>query len=359
MSDTDTLHHSETGINPDLPSLPPRRTNQSPKQIFEPNKLNLFPYEEDGKTYEGFVRFSKARLIGVTAREQEDNKGKPHLVVTMNILLNEPEVGIVNDDDTVEMHALVSDSRYDEWQDPNLPKRVNAQQWVQATNTKLVLELVNFLYHKYGWSIQRDLKKRPNSQRKTTDLFVARPSNGRGMSNEERNERYGVPLTSFEVSVNPNYEPGFKNFLEGVESIRSRWEGLRHIEDEALLAEALEIFSQHFHFIGGIYYDNEQKRWWARPVDVGAVEVEDPEGGSQPITFPMYEQRGEELTEDVFADLVQRAEHFEESSEEEGKQTGSPLKLDDVDPKALAKVRAARAVTSQGTDDTPEDEQAF
>lgn len=282
--------------------LPEREiaTIASRKHLYEANKLNTFTFEVDGEEQTGYFRFPRARLIAVTGRVQPTRNSRA-LVITQGIIIDDPEIGLVADGDTLVPHPMHSDPRYSAWQSSNRPKRINAQQWVQAENRDLVMDYVNYLHGFHGFSVTQRPAKREGSQRKTEDLFVARPSNGRDLEGDDRTN-YGVHLNAFEISVNPDYEQGFKNFVSGLEEQRMRWESAFEIEDEALRKQALEQIAQNIHFLGGVYRDDEARTWWARPVDVGMVNITNPLTG-EANDWALYKQRGSELSENLFSAL--------------------------------------------------------
>lgn len=286
--------------------LPEREITQiaSRKHTYEAGKINAFPFELDGEEMTGYFRFERARLIAVTGRVQPTRNTRA-LVVTQGIIIDNPEVGMIGEGDTLIPHPMHTDSRYTAWQVSQRPKRVNAQQWVQAQNRQLVMDYVNYLHNKHEFSITQRPSKREGSQRKTEDLFVARPSNGRDLEGDDRTN-YGVPLNSFEISVNPDYEQGFKSFVDGLEEQRMRWTGAFDIEDDDLRRQALEQIAQNIHFLGGVYRDEEAKTWWARPVDVGMVNITHPDSG-EARDWALYQQRGSELDEDLFGALDEPA----------------------------------------------------
>lgn len=299
MSDTQM---TDEGVNVDTLPLPEREITQlvSRKQLYHANQVNTFTFTEDGEEKLGYFQFKRARLISVTGRVQPTQRSRA-LVVTQGIIIDQPEIGVF-DGDTRVPHPLHTDPRYQAWQASQRPKRINAQQWVQKENKDLVQEYVNYLHREHGFSVIQRPQKREGSQRKTQDLFVARPSNGRDLENENDRSNYGVPLNSFEISVNPDYEQGFNSFAEGLEEQRMRWEAAFEIEDDDLRNSHLEQIAQNIHFLGGVYRDEDARTWWARPVDVGMVSITDPQS-NEDRDWPLYQQRGTELTEDLFSAL--------------------------------------------------------
>jgi len=299
MSDTDEMQ----GIALELPE---REITQiaSRKTTYEVGKVNVFPFDLDGEEKTGYFRFERARLIAVTGRVQQTRNTKA-LVVTQGIIIDNPEIGMLGEGDTLVPHPMHTDPRYAAWQASQRPKRINAQQWVQPQNRDLVMEYVNYLHDKHDFSITQRPSRREGSQRKTEDLFVARPSNGRNLPQDDRSN-YGVALNAFEVSVNPDYEQGFKDFVSGLEEQRMRWEGAFEIEDEDLRRQALEQIAQNIHFLGGVYRDEEARTWWARPVDVGMVNITDPENREN-RDWALYQQRGTKLNEGLFSQLDEPA----------------------------------------------------
>lgn len=283
---------SDTQVLP----LPERDIAQisSRKKLYEAGKVNTFTFEEDGQEHLGYIVFPQARLISVTGRVQATREGNKALVVTQGIIIDEPEIGVIEDDVRIP-HDMITQDRYASWRDERRPKRVNAQQWVQKENRELVRDYVNYLHNEHGFSVIQNPAKREGSQRKTQDLFVARPSGGRDPATTDRNN-YGVPLDSFEISVNPDYEAGFNSFAQGIEEQRARWEAAVQMEDDDLRKAHLEQIAQNIHFLGGVYRDEDTKTWWARPVDVGMVIIDGKE-------FALYQQRGSELTDDLFSEL--------------------------------------------------------
>lgn len=280
---------------PDVLPLPEREgatQYASRKTLYQAGgHLNTYPVTIDGEEMTGYVTFTAARLISVAARVQQSSRGKA-LVVTQGIIIDDPEVGLLKGDVRVP-HPFFGEPRYAAWARSERPKRINAQQWVQPENKGLVIEYVNHLRNEHGFSIISNPSRPEGSQRRTKDLFVARPTNGREVQSPRD---YGVKLDAFEVSVNPDYEQGFKSFYVGLENQRERWEAAVAMTDEDERKQYLETISQNIHFLGGVYRDEDQRTWWARPVDVGMVVV----AGTD---FPLYQQRGAELSDDLFAEL--------------------------------------------------------
>jgi len=288
--------HPDVEMNlPDVLPLPEREgANQfsSRKTLYRSgNALNTFATTIDGEELTGYVTFSAARLISVAARVQQSSRGKA-LVVTQGLIIDDPEVGLLKGDARVP-HPFFSEPRYAAWARSERPKRINAQQWVQPENKGLVIDYVNTLREQHGFSIVQNPSRPEGSQRRTKDLFVARPTNGREVKSPRD---YGVKLDGFEISVNPDYEQGFNSFYAGLEEQRERWESAVAMTDEDERRQYLEGISQNIHFLGGVYRDEDQRTWWARPVDVGMVVVEGTD-------FPLYQQRGAELSEDLFGEL--------------------------------------------------------
>lgn len=281
--------------NTDVLSLPQRdiATINSRKKLYVAGEVNTFTFTHDGQEREGYFTFERARLISVTGRVQPTQRDKA-LVVTQGIVIDNPDIGVIEDGVRIP-HDMITQDRYKSWRDDRRPKRINAQQWVQKENRELVMEYVNYLHNEHGFSIIQNPAKREGSQRKTQDLFVARPSDGRDPNSTDRSN-YGVALDAFEISVNPDYEQGFNSFTEGIEEQRARWEAAAAMEDKEIQQKQLEQIAQNIHFLGGVFRDEDNKSWWARPVDVGMVVLDGKE-------FALYQQRGSELTEDLFSDL--------------------------------------------------------
>lgn len=289
--------------NPTKLELPERElTNivSNKRRYSADNVVNEFPFTHDGESLTGYFKFQRARLIEVRGRVQPTRSGNA-IVITQNIIVDEPEIGLVGENDLLEPHEMFTADRYEAWRNPNRPKRINAQQWVQSDNRELVMDYVNYLHKSHKFSIIKNPMNPEGSQRKTQDLFVARPVAGRVITEQER-ANFGAKLDEFEVSLNPDYEQGFSSFVEGIEEQRNRWEEAYSVEDPKQRQQILDNISQNIHFLGGIYRDEATKSWWARPVDVGLVVITDPESGEQ-NEWSLYHQRGTELDESIFSEL--------------------------------------------------------
>lgn len=307
MSDTKTVPDVEPL---ELPEREGTTSFNSRKTLYVAGEVNEFTYTSDGEEHEGYITFDAARLISAQARVQVltrgKNKGKKALVVSQGIVIDNPVIGRVENGELVP-HPLHREPRYAAWQNSNRPKRINAQQWVQAENYQLVKDYANFLHQECGFSLVRKPTQPEGSQRKTKDLFVARPSNGRDIT--DRTE-YGVKLDAFEVSVNPDYPQGFKSFVNGLNEQMIRWEAAVQEEKEDLRTQMLENIAQNIHFLGGVYRDEEQHTWWARPVDVGMVVIDGTE-------LPLYHVRGSELDDDLFSEVIEDAGALDDGPSEE------------------------------------------
>ena len=286
----------------------PLQTVSRRKTIYRPGVDNEFVVETPGGDVRGFFHFKAARLIQMSAREQETEKGKS-LVVSQAIIIDDPLVGILDEDGNRRIHPMFADPRYANWANSDRPKRVNGQQWVQPDNAGMLKEYGNYLRENCGFRVDLNPRPRPGSDRKTTDLLRALPIN----RDQSDPTSYGVQLSAFEVTTNPDYAPGFTDFFSGVTEQQQRWESAVKLEDPEARKEFFRQIVANIHYLGGVYHDNSA--WWARPVDVGMIEID----GHQ---LPLYSSHGQEITDDVFSGLYTSTTSPSGSSEGAGASTG-------------------------------------
>lgn len=274
----------------ELPELDAASLGSNRRITFRAGEVNTFVHTDpDGNDHEGYFTFASVRVIRVAARVQVAKRGKM-LVINQSMIADGPEIGLIVDGQQVP-HPLFTEPRYAAWMDSDRPKRINAQQWVLPANRDKVLAYAEALQAEFGFRVNTRPANR-SQQRQTEDLFVAQPVRPLDRSNPTT---HGVKVDAFEVTSNPTYEVGFTDFLSGLEDQRTRWERALNMEGSDRETYLREI-SRNAHYLGGVYHDDVQKTWWARPTDVSSVTL----GGTE---FPLYSVAGDTLTEDLFSVL--------------------------------------------------------
>lgn len=266
----------------------PGRDEQTGELIY--NEFDII--DDDGATHTGVFAAEAVRVIRVTARPQWSQTRKAlMIVVTQSMVVDGLFVGIKLDDHHVAPHPMLSDPRYARWaRDVSRPKRIQAQQWVTAENFTLVMAYANALRDHHDFRLIKNPTNREGSARQTTDIFAASPATP---SRGDRLHEYGVKLDAFEVTTNPNYQEGFKDFYTGLTEQQQRWENAFTLEGEERKLELQQV-ARNIHFISGLYRQDGAREWWARPVDVSSVRI----GGE---TYALYNRNQDRLTEDDFA----------------------------------------------------------
>lgn len=284
----------------DVLAMPPAREaptrNPSRKTFYRANELNTFTFTQDGETREGYLTFSSARLIRLAVRPQK-TRSRQAFVVSQSIIIDDPEIGELKGDTKIP-HDLFREERYKAWREDEMtPFRVNAQQWVQGQNYDLIMAYAEHLQANHDFVVVEEPETPEGSQRKTQDLLVARPRNSGQITNHRDR---GVHLDGFEVSVNPDYEAGFNDFFTGLSEQQQRWESAVELEAEQQY-QALQSLRQNWHYLGGVYHDNNSRTWWARPVDVGLVVVDGAE-------LPLYRRQGAQVRAELFTKFLEEDE---------------------------------------------------
>lgn len=284
-----------------LPRSTEQQVTPNRKSLYRPGVENRTLVNIEGTETPTFTSFDRARLIRLSARPQEAGsqaKGtlRKMIVVSMGIILDGLDVSKLEGGENVP-HPLLSDPRFENFK--SLPHRINAQQWMEVDDLPHVVNLANHLRNANSFRIQLKPDLPKNSNRKTRDLFVARPLHSMDPNNPTD---FGVELDSFEVSVNPEYPQGFSSFYEGLTEQQERWVDVINEEDEDLRKQYEENLSQNMHFVGGAFFDEKNSQWWPRPVDIGIV-------GVNGQNFPLYPVTGDNLdADDLLSEIMSETE---------------------------------------------------
>ena len=299
----------------------PNRSNR--KFAFDFSQVSTYPtsFLEDGKMRHetGYFKADSVRLIQVSVRDQIVKKDRQAFIASFVFIADNEEIGLIDSDNNMIPHPFYTSEEYRIWREmlspteqaiPGRdrllkPHRIAGQQFVYSPrenkpgSVDLLLKFCNDLKD-LGMDFQPEPAQVPG--RTTKDMFRMVPRTRAGVDITNT----GVLVDGFEISVNPNYDEGFRSFYAGLEDQRNRLERMiqyRMDGRDELFQEARKSFERNSHHLNGVY--DEKKNGvltgsqWPRTADVGIITV-----GS--TSYPLYRRGVDEIKMDMFDEVINR-----------------------------------------------------
>ncbi|HJS83651.1 MAG TPA: hypothetical protein VJ742_12530 [Nitrososphaera sp.] len=269
MSDLDIFEEVGDGVI-EFPTFDP---GQSRSTVYKTGTTTRF--EVPGSDVEGAIAIESARLVRIRARRQPNRNDEMDLVSFVEVVVDE-QVGLVTPEGKVALLSPYSAPQWANWQDRKIrPHRVYGQNW--GSDEEALMRLVNFCRHNFGFRVTKNppMNTRANAKYKQRIryLFEARPATPilESSGGQQDWSKFGAPVDAFEIRVNPDYEAGFKSFVDGIRENLQRMVIASKVTDNEERELALTEASRFSGSITGI--TDSDGTSWARNADVTTLVV--------------------------------------------------------------------------------------